>query len=103
MFSIAVGTASTERVPSRVFLLPSLNSGHLGNGAVEGGTQGVLDPSSVFISGEWAYFVLPARRDCHGAEAEACKDGRGHAAKDGKHLAEDGSEACFPAEAIQLG
>lgn len=52
MFSIAVGTASTEQVPSRVFLLPSLNSGHLGNGAVEGGTQGVLDPSSVFISGE---------------------------------------------------
>jgi len=52
MFSITLGAASIEQVISRVLLSPSLSSGHLGKGVVEGGTRGVFDSSSVFISGE---------------------------------------------------
>lgn len=63
----------------------------------------MFDSSPVFISGERAHFALPACRGCHRTAAEPCKDGHGHAAKDGTHLAEAGSEGGFPAEAIQLG
>lgn len=70
---------------------------------LEGGRQGVLDCSSISVSGERAHFALPARGDWHGAAAETGQDGHGHAAKDGRHLAGAASEGCFPAEAIQFG
>lgn len=52
MFSITLGTASFEQVLARVLLSASLRSRHLGKGVAEGGTQGVFDSSSIFISGE---------------------------------------------------